>query len=89
MVEKKSGGVLFILIRISVCWLVSLALNFLTIITTATNRRDDRGSNSSSGGGMAFMPHFWIGPDLVLVSIQTGVRPLPATTSGTKPAEFL
>jgi hypothetical protein len=65
---KKVWRVLFYLIRISfgIMLLASLALIFLTIfiIITATNRDgDDRGSNSSSGGGMVFMPHFWIGPD--------------------------
>lgn len=65
---KKVWRVLFYLIRISfgIILLASIALILITIfiILTATNRdSDDSGNGSSSGGGMVFMPYFWIGPD--------------------------
>jgi len=65
---KRIWRVLFYLIRISfgIVLLLSIALIFITIfiIITATNRDgDDRGDRSSSGGGMIYMPYFWIGPD--------------------------
>lgn len=65
---KKVWRVLFYLIRISfgIILLLSIALIIITtfVIITATNREgDDRGHGGSSGGGMVFMPYFWIGPD--------------------------
>jgi len=65
---RRIWRVLFYLIRISfgIVLLLSIALIFITIfiIITATNRDgDDRGDRSSSGGGMIYMPYFWIGPD--------------------------
>ncbi len=67
MVEKV-WRVLFYLIRISfgIALLLSIALILVAIfiIITATNRDgDDSGDRGSSGGGMIYMPYFWIGPD--------------------------
>jgi len=65
---KKVWRVLFYLIRISfgMALVASIALIFLTIfaIITALNQsnNDDRG-RSYGGGGMVFMPSFWIGPN--------------------------
>ncbi|MES1023220.1 hypothetical protein ABN584_09995 [Gloeocapsa sp. BRSZ] len=58
--------ILFYLIRISfgIVLLLSIAIIFLSIfiIISTTNRdNDDRGNHS--GGGMVYMPHFWIGPN--------------------------
>ena len=64
---KKAWRVLFYLIRISfgIALLLSIALILVAIfiIITATNRDDDSGDRGSSGGGMIYMPYFWIGPD--------------------------
>lgn len=71
---QKIWRILFYLIRISfgIVLLASIVLIFVTIfvIITAMNKDGDSNggshhsdSNSHSGGGMIFMPHFWIGPD--------------------------
>lgn len=65
---QKVWRVLFYLIRISfgIILIASLALIVVTIfiIITATNRAgEDRGDDSGSGGGMIYMPYFWISPD--------------------------
>ena len=65
---KRVWRVLFYLIRISfgIVLLLSIALIFVTIfiIITATNKdSNDSGDRGSSGGGMIYMPYFWIGPD--------------------------
>ena len=65
---QKVWRVLFYLIRISfgIVLLVSIALIAIAIVTilASTNRdSDSRGHDSRSGGGMVFMPYFWIGPD--------------------------
>lgn len=65
---QKIWRVLFYLIRISfgIVLLLSIALMAIAIVTilTATNRDgDSRGDRGDSGGGMLYMPYFWIGPD--------------------------
>ncbi len=65
---QKVWKVLFYLIRISfgVILLVSIALIAISIyiILTSMNRDgDSRGDRPSEGGGMIYMPTFWIGPD--------------------------
>jgi len=66
---QKVWGVLFYLIRISfgILLLVAIALIVIAIfiIITASNRDSDgRGDrHGSSGGGMLYMPYFWISPD--------------------------
>jgi hypothetical protein len=64
---EKVWRVLFYLIRISfgIVLLLSIALIFLSIflILTAMNQDNDSSEGSHSGGGMIFMPRFWIGPD--------------------------
>jgi len=65
---QKVWRVLFYLIRISfgIILLLSIALVFITlfIILTASNKDSDYRSNRrGSGGGMVYMPYFWIGPN--------------------------
>jgi hypothetical protein len=66
---QKVWRVLFYLIRISfgILLLVAIALIVIAIfiIITASNRDSDgRGDrHGSSGGGMLYMPYFWISPD--------------------------
>jgi hypothetical protein len=65
---KKAWRVLFYLIRISfgIVLLLSMALVTIAIviILTSMNRDgDNRSDRSGSGGGMIYMPYFWIGPD--------------------------
>jgi hypothetical protein len=65
---KKAWRVLFYLIRISfgIVLLLSIALITIAIviILTSMNRDSDhRSDRSGSGGGMIYMPYFWIGPD--------------------------
>jgi hypothetical protein len=65
---KKAWRVLFYLIRISfgIVLLLSIALITIAIviILTSMNRDgDNRSDRSGSGGGMIYMPYFWIGPD--------------------------
>ncbi len=71
---QKIWGILFYLIRISfgIILIASIALIFVTIaiiLFTATSSGDGSSNSRSSrhggdGGGMAFMPYFWFGPDL-------------------------
>lgn len=63
---QRVWRVLFYLIRISfgIVLLLSIAIIFLSIviiISTANRNNDDRGNHS--GGGMVYMPRFWIGPN--------------------------
>ncbi|MBE9191251.1 hypothetical protein IQ230_12985 [Gloeocapsopsis crepidinum LEGE 06123] len=63
---QKVWRVLFYLIRISfgIVLLLSIAIIFLSIviIISAANRDNDNRSDHS-GGGMMYMPRFWIGPN--------------------------
>ncbi len=70
----KVWRILFYLIRISfgILLLLSIVLIFLTIsiivISLSASSDNDSGSSDSGysnrGGGIIFMPHFWIGPDI-------------------------
>lgn len=65
---RKVWKVLFYLIRISfgIVLLASIALITIAIyiILTSMNRDGEgRSDHSGSGGGMIYMPYFWIGPD--------------------------
>ncbi|MEQ9552544.1 MAG: hypothetical protein RIM23_23385 [Coleofasciculus sp. G3-WIS-01] len=70
----KTWRILFYLIRVSfgLLLLLSIVLIFLAIsiivisISSSSDNDSGGGSNGGSnrGGGMIFMPHFWIGPDM-------------------------
>lgn len=65
---QKVWKVLFYLIRISfgIILLVSIALltiSIFIILSSMNKDGDSRSDRSGSGGGMIYMPYFWIGPD--------------------------
>ncbi|NES70795.1 MAG: hypothetical protein F6K24_39085, partial [Okeania sp. SIO2D1] len=70
----KVGKSLFFLLRISfgIVLILSIILMAVTVIfilisINSSDRRDGEGDNSyrgSGGGGLYFMPRFWLGPDL-------------------------
>jgi len=67
---KQVWKILFYLIRISfgIVLILSIVLIILTItlivIAMSSSRDSNNNRNDNSGGGMIFMPNFWVGPDL-------------------------
>ncbi len=70
---EKIWGVLFYLIRISfgiililsiVLMLIAIAVIVIVISSSRDGEGNSGGSRHSGGGGMIFLPHFWISPDI-------------------------